>query len=414
MSLKNNTVLKAYRFPLILLASVILGSIVGLIWKDDAVVLKPLGDIFLNLMFTIVVPLVFISVASSVANVINMKRLGKIFIYMIIIFLATSIISSVVMLIATKIIDPVGGTNIIFETGQKMADINVADQIVKALTVSDFSLIISKTNMLPLVVFAILFGICVKTLGKEVEGIARALNCLSKIMMKFIKYIMYYAPIGIFAYFAALIGEFGPQLLGSYARSMGLYYFMCVFYFFIAFAIYAYFAGGKLGVKVFFRNIFSPSVTALATQSSLASLPTNLEASEKIGIPKDINEMVLPIGASVQKTGSCMAAILKIVFLFGIFGKSFTGLDTHLIAIFIAILSGFVMAGIPSGGLIGEMLIVSVYGFPLEAFPIIATIAFLVDPPATWINVADDSIAAMMVTRLVEGKNWLKAKLKMS
>lgn len=414
MFLKNSNIFKTYRFPLILLTSVIVGSIVGVILKEDATILKPFGDIFLNLMFTIVVPLVFVTISSSIASMLDMRRLGKILFYMLVVFLGTGIVASCITLIVLSLIDPVGGANIVLEVGEEVAGLNVGEQIVKALTVTDFSLLISKSNMLPLIVFSILFGICISILGKQTERLAKGLESLSKVFMQIVKCIMYYAPIGLCAYFAALVGEFGPNLLGSYARSMAIYYPLCIVYFFGCFALYAYLASGKLGIKTFFKNIFNPSITAIATQSSIATLPSNLEANEKMGVPKDIREVVLPIGANMHMDGSCMAAILKIVFLFGIFGKSFTGIDTYLIAILIAVLSGIVMSGIPGGGLIGEMLIINLYGFPLEAFPIIATIAFLVDPPATWINATGDSVASMIVARLVEGKNWLKNKLQIN
>ncbi|MDD2469766.1 MAG: dicarboxylate/amino acid:cation symporter [Bacilli bacterium] len=411
MLFKNNSLFKSYRFPLILLASIIIGSIIGVILKEDAVVLKPFGDIFLNLLFTIVVPLVFVTISSSVANMIDMKRLGKILYYMLLVFIITGVIASVIMLIVVTLIDPVGKSNIVLEIGEQVAGLNVGEQIVKALTVTDFSMILSKSHMLPLVIFAILIGICVSTLGKQATGIAKGLNSLSKVLMQGVKIIMYYAPIGLCAYFAALIGEFGPQLIGSYARSMAIYYPVCIIYFFAIFAFYAYLAGGKLGVKTFFKHMFKPSMTAIATQSSVATLPAELEAAEKIGIPKDIREVVLPIGATMHMDGSCLSAVLKIVFLFGVFNKPFTGVDTFLTAILISVLSGVVMSGIPGGGLIGEMLIVNLYNFPLAAFPIISTIAFLVDPPATWLNSTGDSVAAMLVARLTEGKNWLINKI---
>ena len=127
-------------------------------------------------------------------------------------------------------------------------------------------------------------------------------------------------------------------------------------------------------------------------------------------VPKDIREVTLPIGATMHMEGSAMAAILKIVFLFSIFHKPFYSPFTITTAILIAVLSAVVMSGIPGGGLIGEMLIVSLYGFPPEAFAIIATIGWLVDPPATCLNVTGDSVSAMLTTRLVEGKNWIKKK----
>ena len=221
------------------------------------------------------------------------------------------------------------------------------------------------------------------------------------------KIIMYYAPIGLCAYFASLVGEFGPELLGSYAKSMALYYIVCVVYFIIFYMMYTYYAAGKKGVKKFYKNIFPVTVTSLATQSSLATLPVNIESTEKMNVPKDIRDVTLSIGSTMHMEGSSMGAILKIVFLFGIFGKPFVGLDIYLIAILVALLSSIVMSGIPGGGLIGEILIVSLYGFPLEAFPIIATIGWLIDPPATWINVSGDTASSMMISRLVDGKNWI-------
>lgn len=401
---------KAYRFPLILFLSVVIGCILGIILKDDAVMLKPFGDIFLNIMYTIVVPLVFFTISSSVANMVDMKRLGKILKYLFFVFFATSFVAALLMLVFTFFIDPVGNTNITFEVGEAIEKIDVKEQIVSALTVTDFSNLLSRNNMLPLIIFTCLFGIGVSLVGKKAEGVAKGLDALSQVMMKIVKIIMYYAPIGLCAYFASLIGEFGPNLIGSYAKSMVLYYGLCVVYFFVFYTIYAYLAGGKKGIHTFYQSVMPIAVTSLATQSSLASLPTNLESTAEMKVPKDIREVVLPIGATMHMEGSAMAAILKIVFLFGIFNKPFVGVDTYLIALLVAVLSGVVMSGIPGGGLIGEMLIVNLYGFPPSAFPIIATIGFLVDPPATCLNVTGDSVTAMMVTRLVEGKNWLKKK----
>lgn len=406
----KSKVWKSYRFPIILLSSVLLGCLLGVFLKEDAAILKPFGDIFLNLMYTIVVPLVFFTISSSVANMVDMHRLGKILKHLFFIFFITSLLAALVMLVATIWIDPVGNANIVLDESAKFQTLAIKDQIVSALTVTDFSNLLSRSNMLPLIIFTCLFGVGVSLVGKKAEPLANGLSILSEVMMKIVKIIMYYAPIGLCAYFAALIGEFGPNLIGSYARSMALYYSLAILYFFLFYALYAYLAGGKDGVRTFFRSVLPIAVTSLATQSSLASLPTNLEETKHMKVPKDVREVVLPLGATMHMEGSAMAAILKIVFLFGIFHKPFAGIDTYLLALLIAVLSGVVMSGIPGGGLIGEMLIVSLYGFPAAAFPIIATIGFLEDPPATCLNVTGDSVAAMMVTRLVEGKKWLKRR----
>lgn len=397
---------KNYRFPLTIIAAILLGSIIGVVFGEKTTVLKPFGDIFLNLMFTAVVPLVFATIASAVGNMTNKTRLGKILGWMLAVFLATGLIAAVVIIIAVKLYPPALGVNIPLQTGAGET-VALADRLVKAVTVSDFSLLLSRSNMLPLIVFSVMFGYCAGTMGEN-NIMSRALTAFSTVMMKMVDLIMLYAPLGLCAYFASLVGEFGPQLIGAYSRAMLLYYPLCVVYFVVAFAVYGFFAGGKKGVKMFFANILSPAVTSLATQSSIATLPTNLESADKIGVPKDISGIVLPIGATMHMDGSVLAAILKISFLFGIFGMEFAGWQTYLISIVIAILSGVVLSGVPGGGLVGEMLIVSLMGFPPEAFPLIATIGFLVDPPATCLNVCGDTVASMMVARIIDGKNWMK------
>ncbi|MDD2434788.1 MAG: dicarboxylate/amino acid:cation symporter [Bacilli bacterium] len=403
--------LKTYHFSIILFISIIIGSIIGLIMKEDALVLKPFGDIFLNLMFTIVVPLVFVTISSGVANMINLKRLGKILFNLLFVFLATGIVAAIFMLIIVKIYNPALGSNVVLEAGESISKINIGERIVQALTVTDFSHLLSRSNMLPLIIFSILFGIGISALGKQSYELAKLLNTLSEVMMRLVKYIMYYAPIGLCAYFATLIGQFGPELIGGYAKAIILYIVAAIIYYLVFYTLYAYISAGKDGIKAFYRHILPPTATALATQSSLASLPTNLDAAKKIGIPKDIREVVLPIGTTMNMHGSVIGSVLKISFLFTIFDKPFTGLDTYAIAIIIAVLSGVVMSGIPGGGLIGEMLVVSLYDFPPAAFIVASTIGLLIDAPATALNVVDDISASMLVTRITEGKNWLKNKL---
>ncbi len=400
-----------YRFPIILLSSIILGSVIGLVIGEKASILKPLGDIFLNIMFTIVVPLVFITISSAVSTIADLKRLGRIIGYMLLIFILTGVIASIIMIVTVKLAPPAEGVNIQVEAYEDINKLNTADQIVKAITVTDFPELISRKNMLPLIIFSIFFGVCVSLLGEKAKSISNLLNILSDVLMKMVSLIMYYAPIGLGAYFAALVGEFGPELLGSYARAMAIYYPITIAYFFIAFFFYVYFSGKMEGVRLFFKNIFPVAVTSLATQSSIATIPINLDTAKKMGVPKDIRDIIIPIGATAHMDGSCLSAILKISFLFGLFNIPFEGISTYITAIIISVLSGVVMSGVPGGGLIGEMLIVNLYGFPPEAFPIIATIGYLVDPPATMLNSTGDTVASMMVTRIIEGKDWISKKL---
>ena len=307
--------INSYKFPLLLLSSVILGSLVGLFFKSSVVYLKPFGEIFLNMMYTVVVPLVFFTISSSIANMINLKRLGKILYTVFFVFFIMSAVAAIYMIVVTYIFNPVNAS-ISLESGTSET-INLSDQIVKALTVTDFNLILSRSNMLPLIVFSILFGIAT-SLTKS-NTVKKFLDEASNINMKIVKIIMYYAPIGLFSYFASLTSSYGSELLGSYAKAMIIYYLATIVFFFVFYTIYAYIAGGKKGIRSFYRNQMEVTLTSLATQSSLASLPSNLEVTEKMGVPKDIREVTLPIGTTMHMDGSSMGSILKIVFLFSIF-----------------------------------------------------------------------------------------------
>ncbi len=395
-----------YRFPIILMLSIALGSVLGLTMGGKAEVLKPFGDVFLNLMFTAVVPLVFVTISSAVGNMTNMKRLGKILGYMLLTFFVTGLIAAVIIIGAVRLFPPAQGVDITLKAGAVGETVTLSQRIVNAVTVSDFGNLLSRSNMLPLIVFAVMFGYCTGSLGEN-NPVAKGLSALSDVMMKLVDLIMLYAPVGLCAYFATLVGQFGPQLIGAYGRAMLLYYPLCVVYFFVFFRLYAWYAGGRRGVKSFFGNILPPAITSLATQSSIATLPVNYEAAEKIGISKDISGIVLPIGATMHMDGSVLSAILKISFLYGIFGKEFAGIEVYAVSIAIAILSGVVLSGVPGGGLVGEMMIVSLMNFPPEAFPLIATIGFLVDPPATCLNACGDTVAAMVVNRLTDGRDWM-------
>ncbi|WP_064591991.1 dicarboxylate/amino acid:cation symporter [Streptobacillus moniliformis] len=407
--MEKKSIWKSYRFSIILILSIIIGSLIGAIFGEKAMVLKPFGDLFINLMFTIVVPLVFATIASSISNMSNMKRLGKIIRAMLVVFVVTGLIASVIILFVVKMFPPADGVNIVVNEVAELKTISTGDQIVKTFTVTDFTELISRRNMLPLIIFTIFFGFCVNAIGESGKVISNFLSALSKTLLKMIGYIMYYAPIGLGAYFAALVGEYGKELIGSYTKAMLIYYPLCILYILIFFPIYAYISGGKEGVKSL-KYVLSPAVTAIATQSSIATLPVNIEACENIGVPKDVSDIVLPIGATAHMDGTVIGTILKISFLFGVFNIPFTGISTYFTAILLSIAGGVVMSGIPGGGLIGEMLIVSIYGFPPEAFPIVATIGYLIDPPATMINAAGDTVASMLVARMVEGKNWLLKK----
>ncbi|WP_413509566.1 dicarboxylate/amino acid:cation symporter [Carnobacterium maltaromaticum] len=404
-----------YKASVLLLGGLIIGGIAGVVFGEKATVVQPLGDLFLNLMFVMLVPLVFFSISSAIANMNGMKRLGKIMGSTFFIFFATALVAAVVGYIGVVLYNPIKGIDVdsvkaLMGTPEasSTADMGLLERIVNTLTVPDFHLLLSKSNMLQLIVFSILVGVSTSMANEAGKPVAKLLASGNAVMMKMVSVIMYYAPIGLGCYFASVIGTLGSKILGGYARSMILYVVIAVIYYLLFFSMYAFIAGGKAGLKIYWRNIAPPSITAIATCSSAASIPVNLEYAKKMGITPDIAEIVIPLGANTHKDGSVIGGVIKIAFLFGIFGKEMTTPSAMVTVILGAFLVGAVMGAIPGGGMIAEMLIVNIFGFPLEAVPVIVIISTIIDMPATLINSSGNLASGMLVTRIVEGKNWLK------
>jgi len=400
-----------YALSLVLIGAILIGSLAGWLLGERAAAAKPLGDVLLNALFATVVPLVFFSIASAVAGMAGAGRLLRVLGAMLAVFVVTGVIASVVMLVGVQLYPPAEGVHMDSPAGATTQPLGTADQVVGALTVPDFAELLSKRHMLALIVFAALVGLAASAAGEKGRAFRELLASANEVFLRLVGCIMYYAPVGLAGYFAYLVGVFGPRLLGSYLRAMVLYYPLCAAYFVAAFTAYVFWAARREGVRRFWAHIAPAALTAAATGSSFATIPVNLRAAERIGVPRDIREVVIPIGATIHMDGSCLAAVLKIAFLFGLFGLPFGGFETLATAVGIALLSGTVMSGIPGGGFTGEILIVTMYGFPPEALPIISMIGTLVDPIATALNAVGDSVASMMVARVLGGREWLSRSL---
>ena len=410
--MQNKEIARNYRFLAILLGAMILGCIVGWISPEFAAKLKPFGTVFINMMFCIVVPLVFASISSSVAGMRSRKRAGKILGTTVAVFVITGAIAAFIMFVLMKVFPPVltAWEDIPAEEIGEYA--TLSDMIVNFFTARDFVGLLTRRAMLPLIVFSLLFGFAAN-LAESGEGvITRFLESLTNVMLKFVKIITYYAPIAFFAIFAGLVADYGSMITESYGRAMLVYYPLCFVYIFTAFPLFARFGGGPGAVKVMFKHIARPAVVSLGTCSSVATIPTNMEVAEDTGISKDVSEMVIPLGATMHMDGSCFSCVLKIAFVYGVFGIDFTWGQVIPI-ILVAVLSSVGMSGVPGGGYIGEYIICSIF-FPAQmelAFPILVAIGNLVDPPATMINSSGDYVVSYIVSRYVDGKDWLQQKL---
>lgn len=394
----------------LLFSSVILGSIVGCIFKEKAIILRPLGTIFINLLFTIVVPLIFFMISYNVSKMEKLNKISKILKNTFLIFGASLLVVGIFTLVSGIIVNPLGNAKVIIESTDQAQQYSIVEKIVSMLTVNDFAGLFSRTNIVPLIIFSILFGICTNLVGKKAEPIKKVLESGYLIMNKFIGIIFYYAPIGMFAYFAALIGEYGPSFVGNYMRIGIMYLVLGILNVLIFHTIYLYIAGGKECVKSYYKNILIVITTALSTQSSVATMPTNMKCVEKMKVPEDIKNISVPIGTVLHMEGNIIQAVLKIILLYSVFGMEFKGFEVYGITLFAAIVSSLVSAGLPGGGVAGDLILIGICQFPITAFPIIATIEWMLDSPATAMNVIGDTATVPLIALLTDGKSWRKEK----
>lgn len=408
-------IIKNYKSTIILLVSVIIGTICGLIFKEKTSIVKPLGDLFLNLLLVIIVPLIFFTITSSISKMSNKKRLSKIIINTFIIFLITSVIACLVALLTTSFIDLVNkeDTVLIQETFKNNENVtpklNILERTVNVLSTNSFINLLSTDNLVALIIMSILLGLAINKAGTKGRKVADFFCSFSEIMYKLIEIIMYYAPIGLGCYFASLVGSIGSTIALGFLKTFIVFTITSILFMFIFYTLYAFIAGRKKGVKLFWKNILPVALTAVGTCSSAASVPINISCTKKIGVPNDIAETTVSLGTSFHKDGSCMGSVFKIMFLVNLFGTSLLTIGDFTKVLGIALLATLLVTAVPiGGGTISEMLILSMLNYNVAALPILTIIATIIDAPATLLNVIGDTASSMLVTKTVEKNNWLE------
>ncbi|WP_353197426.1 dicarboxylate/amino acid:cation symporter [Parapedobacter defluvii] len=413
MQNKLSRFLENYGGILLLLLGIVLGSIVGVFFPEAVGWLKPLGDVFLNLLFAAVVPLLFFAISSAVANIDGSQKLGRIISVMAGVFLSTIVIAALCTMVVLWFF-PVEAPQVpaesVSELLQAGSDDTWGDKLVRFVSVDEFYKLLSRENMLAFVIFSFLTGVAAMRSGQAGDSFRKFLSSGNEVMKHLLILIMKIAPLGLGAYFAYQVGTIGPELFGFYAKPLGLYYLLGAFYFLVFFSLYAYIAGGRSGVDRYWKNNILPSATAISTCSSIATMPVNLAAAPRMGIPASVANVVIPLGTTLHKNGSSMSSIVKIYVAFVLIGRDFFEPATLITALGITVLVSIVAGGIPNGGYIGEMLMISVYGLPTEAIPAVMIIGTLVDPIATLLNATGDTIAAMLVSRFALGRKGLNTE----
>ena len=411
---KVKSFLKNYKTMLLLILAMIIGAVCGLIFKEDTMVVKPLGDLFLNLMFVIIVPLVFLTISLAVAKVKHPKRLGKIMVSTVVVFLITSVIAVIIGFASTYFVDlvNVGETSSIKELfdGEVASDtdLNFLERTVQLISVDDFTGLLSKENVVALLVCALIVGFAMRMSGEKAEPLLKVMESAHSVVFNFIKITMYYAPIGIGCYFAAYVGSLGASIATGFLKVAILYALVALAYYVIVYSLYAFISGGGKGVKVWWKNILPSTFTALATCSSAACIPINIDSAKKMNVSEDVADTTISLATNLHQDGSMIGSVFKIMFLVCLFGTNISNPGTIAQILVTALVASVLISAVPiGGGTISEMVIISMMGYPVAALPVLTMIATVIDAPATMLNAVGDTSCSLLVSRVVDGKDWV-------
>ncbi|OLQ88696.1 sodium:dicarboxylate symporter [Vibrio panuliri] len=394
--------LEPYRSSIVLLLALVAGATLGIVSPELALKVKPIGQIFLNLLFMIIVPLVGISVMSSIAEMTDLKKLGKLLGLVLIVSITMAAIPALGIIGVASIFDPAQG--VVIDLNEKFTGGQGGMDFVSMFTTNDFVGLLSKSNILALIIMSVLGGIAIGQAGERGKVIAELLKSANEVVMNIVGLIMKGAPLGLGAFFAATMAEQDTELLSTFASASILFFVTAAIYFVIGSIVYSYIGGGVKGVKAFWKNAAEPSITALGTCSSLGTLPVTIRAAKNMGIREEIADICLPLLVNLNKGGVAMIAALKIVFIYAVLGMPFT-FDVFITTMIIAILSAIIVGGVPGGAFLGEIFIVTTLGLPLEVIPMLVVIGTITDAPATLLNVIHDLNATQIVERFMGKKD---------
>lgn len=387
-----------YAFSSLLVLSILLGGLIGGCYPESTPYLKPIGQFFLNLMLMAVVPLIFFSVTSSLTKLKKQQSLSSQLGRMLTVFLGLGMLASGWMLMMVYCFPIKTEITLPTELSVQNSNLNILHDWPSYLTVSHFYELFSTEHSLALIIFSLILGSACRTLDND-NSIKHFFIQGERVCIELFNHIMWLAPLGFMCYFAAMTAELGQHLIHQYLSVVLLYLVGVVLYMIIIFSSLMLWMGGLTLVKNFWLSLGLPATTAIATCSSAACIPANFQALKQLQVADTIAEPLVPLGTLLHKQGSIMGGVLKIAFLLTLFHLNFNTGSALLTAFGVSLLVGMVMGAIPSGGMLGELLILHLYGFPNSALYLIATISLLIDAPATLLNVCGNTLAGVIVDR---------------
>lgn len=381
-----------------ILLALILGVIVGLIIGPNAVVLKPLGTIFLSLINMVIMLLVLVSTTMGIASINDPKKLGRIGLQTLFLFFLATLFSVSLGLGFGYLFQPGQALNLVpavAADAEPNVAISIKDILLGIIPSNPFASL-AEGNILQVIVFALFLGISITLIGEKGKPLLNVLESLSEVIFKMVGMIMEFSPVGIFAIMAWVSGTFGVAVFLPLAKFLGSFYLAVGVHVLIVICGILFLA--KVNPLPFFRGMSDAIMFAFTTCSSSATIPTTMKCLENMGVAKNISGFVLPVGITLNLNGSAIFQSMSAVFIAQAYGITLEAHQYILIAA-TAALSSVATAGIPGTGFIMLSAVVSAAGLPLEGLALIAGIDRLRDMGGTALNVAVDAVIAVFVAK---------------
>ena len=387
-----------------ILIFMVVGVLVGLVAGERAIVLQPVGDLFIRLLMMSVIPLVFFNLLAGITSLTDVSALGRLGGKILLYYMVTTTIALTIGLVVMHLLEPGVGMQLAEQVDESFGDVpSITDVFLGLIPENPFEAF-ATGNVAQVVIFAIFLGVVTLLLpAKSREPLQNTYSILAELFRKLVGVIMHFGPIGIGALTAATVGEYGTIIFGPLALFIGGVWgaqaIMVVFYMFLLVVLARY------SPVEFLKKTGPLYATTVATCSSLASLAVSLDvAEERMKLPRSIYSFTLPLGAQLNKDGT--AIILAGVLLFT---AQAAGVEFSLASQVTIVLVGLILSngsgGIPGGGLVIALIFVQAFNLPLEIAVIVGGIYRLIDMGSTTINCMGDMVGTTIVAYSEQGRD---------
>jgi len=378
-----------------IILGIILGFLAGWIFGDAIMFIDPLGELFIKLLKMIIVPLIVASVIMGVADIGDVRRLGRLGGKTVLYYFATTGLAVTLGIIIVNVIQPAVGVDLALQQSPNTTPPSLVDTLMGIVPENPFQAIV-EMDMLPIIFFSILFGVVLTTIGKKAQPVIDFFDGVNTVMMKMTNWIMKIAPYGVFALMAVIVAETGYEVVVDLAKYMKAVLVGLLIHGLVVLPLILRFVG-KGDPFQFFKDMSTALATAFSTSSSSATLPITMDLiEEKAGVDNSVSSFVLPLGATVNMDGTALYEAVAAIFIAQAYGIDLT-FGQQLLIIITATLAAIGAAGIPSAGLITMIIVLNQVNLPLEGIGLITAVDRILDMVRTTVNVWGDSIGARTI-----------------